>query len=43
MTHPSDGDSPWKHGVIPDEPLLVRGVRGKELRLRRRSGPRPIS
>ncbi len=28
-TYPSDGDSPWKHGVIPDTSGTAEAVAGK--------------
>ena len=42
-THPPGGDSPQKCGVIPDKVPGAGGREGKEPRLRRGSGPRPIS
>ena len=43
VTHPLDGDSPQKCGVIPDKVPGAGARGGKELLLREGSGPRPIS
>ena len=43
VTYPPDGDSLQKCRVIPDEFLSIGSWGRKELRLRRRNGPRPIS
>ena len=43
VTYPFDGDSLWKHRVIPDKLACVRGKSGKVLLNRERSGPRAIS
>ena len=43
MTHPPDGDSLQKCRVIPDTILGIGSPGGKHLRVRRGSGPRPIS
>ena len=43
VTHPPDGDSLQKCRVIPGKVRGIGGRGGKELRLRRGNGPRPIS